>query len=96
MNGETNVRKNSRHRVLKQGKIIFGDMTVVIDVTIRDMSAGGLRVQLPMCVRLPRDFSILIVSESLIYSVAMRWRKGDLMGVEFVGEPIYMGEDLFT
>lgn len=94
MKGVDDQRKNPRHRVLKQGKIISVDKTTVIDVTIRNMSATGIRVQIPMSVLLPHDFGILIISELLLYPVAMRWRKGDFMGAEFVGPPIYMEEYL--
>jgi len=96
MNGVDDLRRNRRHRVLKQGKVISVDKTTVIDVMIRNMSAAGLRVQIPMSVVLPPDFGILIISESLFYPVAMRWRKGDFMGVEFVGPASYMGEYLST
>ena len=62
-------------------------MNRVIDVKIRDMSASGARVQISANIVLPDNFNLLSVSERLLYPAVVRWRRGEAMGIEFVGEP---------
>jgi hypothetical protein len=62
-------------------------MSCVTDVKIRDMSASGALVRIPANATLPESFSLLIVSERKLYSAAVRWRKGETIGIEFIGEP---------
>ena len=87
MSSEHEHRMQRRHRVLKDGKIVSSDMNSLIDVKIRDMSASGALVNLPTNVVMPDKFNFLVVSERLLYPAAVRWRKGEAMGIEFTGEP---------
>jgi EAL domain-containing protein (putative c-di-GMP-specific phosphodiesterase class I) len=80
-------RRHARHRVLKEGKIVTPDMQCVTDVKIRDLSVGGAMVILPANISLPKVFSLLIVSERLLYPAVARWRKSGSAGLEFVGKP---------
>jgi diguanylate cyclase (GGDEF)-like protein/PAS domain S-box-containing protein len=82
-----NQRKHQRKRVLKDGKIISSNMSCVINVKIRDLSASGALVRIPANVSLPASFSLLIVTERKLYPAVVRWRKGETIGIEFVGEP---------
>lgn len=84
---ENNQRTHSRHRVLKDGKIVSSDMQSVTDVKIRDLSATGARLQMHSSIQLPKVFSLLIVSERLLYPAIERWRKSNSIGIEFVGTP---------
>jgi EAL domain-containing protein (putative c-di-GMP-specific phosphodiesterase class I) len=84
---ENNQRRHPRQRVLKDGKIISANMSCVTDVKIRDMSASGALIRIPTGTNLTESFSLLIVSERKLYSAAVRWRKGETIGIEFVGEP---------
>jgi hypothetical protein len=80
-------RKEPRKRALKDGKLISADMATMVDVKIRDVSASGARVETAGPVKLPEGFSLLMVTERMIYAVSMRWRKGNLIGLEFKGKP---------
>jgi hypothetical protein len=82
-----NKRRNPRHRVLKVGKIVFGNWAGGVDVTIRDMSAGGARVQIPATADLPETLGLLVVNEGLLYPAVVRWRSSGMMGLEFAGQP---------
>jgi diguanylate cyclase (GGDEF)-like protein/PAS domain S-box-containing protein len=86
-NTENNQRRHPRQRVLKDGKIISANLSCVMDVKIRDMSASGALIRIPANCTLPESFSLLIVSDKKLYSAAVRWRKGEIIGIEFVGEP---------
>jgi PilZ domain len=84
-------RKEPRKRALKDGKLVSADMATMVDVKIRDLSASGARVETAGPVKLPDGFSLLIVSESMIYPAITRWRKGNLIGLEFGGKPRPVG-----
>ena len=87
VNPDIGQRKHPRHRVLKEGKIVSSDMNSVIDVKIRDLSIGGAGLQMPANTDLPESFCLLIVSEDLLYSAVAKWRKGEMIGIAFVGKP---------
>jgi hypothetical protein len=87
INPDIGQRKHPRHRVLKEGKIVSSNMNSVIDVKIRDLSIGGAAVQMPINTDLPEAFSLLIASEDMLYPAVAKWRKGEKMGIAFVGEP---------
>ena len=80
-------RKSPRHKVLKDGKIISSDMGSVIDVKIRDVSEGGARIQVPAAIDLPEEFGLLMISQEMLYPAVVRWRTGQVTGIEFSGEP---------
>jgi hypothetical protein len=86
MSFENEQRKQRRQRVLKEGKIVSSDMNSLIDVKIRDMSTSGALVNLPANVVMPDKFNFLVVSEKLLYPAELRWRRGEAMGIEFIGE----------
>jgi hypothetical protein len=86
------IYSNKQHkrrgsRLLLQGKIVSRDGTTVIDVKIRDISATDAILRIPLNVNLPENFSLLVVSDGKHYPAAKRWRKGERLGVQFVGEP---------
>ena len=78
-------RRQFRHKVRKDGKIIIGDSTSVMDVTIRDLSAGGARLAMPSTTNVPAEFSLAVPSESRLYAAQVRWRSFDELGVQFSG-----------
>ncbi len=80
-------RKLPRNRVLKAGKIVFSNFQCSIDVTIRDISVNGARVHIPSNVGIPDSFELFVVSEGCFYPATTRWRKGEWIGIEFVGAP---------
>ncbi|HEX7110739.1 MAG TPA: pilus assembly protein PilZ [Aestuariivirga sp.] len=80
-------RRRRGSRLLLEGKIVSFDGTTVTDVKIRDMSATGAILRMPPSVNLPENFSLLVVSDGKRYAVEKRWRKGERLVVQFVGEP---------
>ena len=80
-------RRRRGTRLLLEGKIVSLDGTTVIDVKIRDMSATGAILRIPPNVTLPESFSLLVVSDGKRYPAEKRWRKGERLVVQFVGEP---------
>ena len=88
-----NQRKHPRHKVLKEGRIVSSGMIGAINVIIRDLSVGGARIQLPSYIEIPGDFSLLVISENLLYPSVAKWRTGEASGIAFIGEP-YRGSVL--
>jgi hypothetical protein len=58
-----------------------------VSVWIKDLSATGAKIRIPSDRILPKTFELLMVEENLRFSAALRWREGDMAGVEFVGPP---------
>ena len=80
-------RKYPRHRVFKEAKIVSSTFNGAINVTIRDLSVGGARIDVPPFIDVPDVFDLLVVSENLLYPAVARWCGGVSLGMEFTGEP---------
>ena len=80
-------RKHPRHRVFKEAKIVSPAFKGTINVTIRDLSVGGARIDIPPFIAIPEEFELLVVSENLLYPAVARWSGGVSLGIEFAGEP---------
>jgi hypothetical protein len=80
-------RRYPRHRVLKEGKIVSPDFCGSINVIIRDLSVGGARLEIPPFIEFPKQFDLFITLENLFYPAVMKWRVGQMAGIEFAGEP---------
>jgi len=78
-------RKQSRRRVLKEGKIVFADGLRVLDCVIRDMSESGAKLLIANTVSLPDAFYLFEKSSSLLYPASVAWRQPNSIGVEFSG-----------
>ena len=93
VNPDIGQREHPRHKVLMEGKIISTNRIVpaninsVIDVTIRDLSDGGARIQIPVDAELPEAFCLLVVSEDQLYPAVVKWRVGEMTGIAFISEP---------
>jgi len=83
----TDHRKHPRHRVFKEAKIVSSAFKGAINVTIRDLSVGGARIDIPPFIDIPEKFDLLVVSENLLYPAVARWSGGVSLGIEFAGEP---------
>ena len=86
-NSSRDQRKYPRHRVFKEAKIVSSAFAGAINVTIRELSVGGARIDTPPFIDIPNEFDLLIVSENLLYPAVSRWCAGVSAGIEFAGEP---------
>ena len=78
-------REKHRQRALKEAQIVFNSSQSVINCTIRDRSQNGAKLRLASAAALPDNFEVFILSELRLYPSELRWRRGDDLGVEFVG-----------
>jgi hypothetical protein len=76
-------RNNQRQRALKRGVIGFAGGSFSIDCTIRNLSASGARLKVPVTVAIPDQFKLLDSHTGIRHSAKVVWRKGDELGVRF-------------
>ncbi len=76
-------RRSQRQRVLKAEKISYGGGSIVIDCTIRNVSATGARLQVPTSVAIPDKFDFFETATGKARQARVMWRKGDVMGIRF-------------
>jgi PilZ domain-containing protein len=82
-----NERLHPRTKVSKDAKVIYPDERGFTDVLIRDMSVGGARIQLKSSTDLSGEFNLYIPPEKEHYTAAVRWMRGDLVGLQFKSTP---------
>jgi hypothetical protein len=78
---DLDARKAQRRRVLDTGLIRFGDMS--ISCAIRNVSNGGLALDVGSQVGIPDQFTLIVIAEKKTYSCNVVWRKGSRVGVAF-------------
>jgi len=76
-------RASRRQRVLKSGKIIYANGSIVIDCTIRNISETGAQLKVPTTVGIPDQFEFRETMGGKGRAVTVVWRKGDLIGIGF-------------
>jgi hypothetical protein len=86
----SNERLHPRDKVSKDAKVLYPDERGVVDVIVRDLSVGGARIQLKSSTDLSGKFNLYIPPEKMLYTVAVRWMKGNLVGLQFMREPEYV------
>jgi len=78
-------RCTHRRRMLKDGRIVINKGWSLIDCAIRDVSTAGARLSVkPQC-ELPNELELLFVTEEMLVPCELRWRRGDRLGVRFIG-----------
>ncbi|NJO36077.1 MAG: PilZ domain-containing protein [Rhodospirillales bacterium] len=76
-----------RRRVLKAGVVAYNDRHVSLPCTVRDVSATGARVRVDGSVSAPDTFELIIDIDGFEASCQVVWRKGNEIGVRFLGAP---------
>ena len=79
-------RQARRHRILKDGKIVFNRHASIIDCSIRDRGTTGARLQVGTQAEIPDEFELLFVSKNEIVPARVMWRRGELLGIAYTGE----------
>ena len=81
----TDRRKSPRRRVLKDGKLIFGQGRSVVDCTIDNMSDGGAHVRLSGSHGLPPEFYLAEASRGIVHKAEVAWRTTAGIGLKLLG-----------
>ena len=77
-------RRERRHKVLKEGKVMLSEWASVKCV-VRDISASGARLEFDGPVHLPSAFHLCIVSADLTIPAVLAWQQQSEAGVRFTG-----------
>jgi len=86
VNNPTERRRVHRRRTLKEGRIVFANQSMIFDCIIRDLSDYGARLKLETTMDIPDEFLLYVVHLRQRVKAEVRWRTGDTLGVEFIGE----------
>jgi hypothetical protein len=85
--GEVNRRAHPRQRTMLPGRVLFDHGRTSIECVIRNLSAGGARLQISPAVMVPSRFELLDGKSGQRRMVRQVWRAGDLMGVAYETAP---------
>jgi hypothetical protein len=77
-------RKSARHRAFKAGRIVFGNLSMTLDVTIRDVSDDGARLTIDANANLPTDFYFVVVADQLVTRAQLAWRNAREAGITYL------------
>ena len=81
----TEKRKRAdRRTVLKGAKVVFNGGKSVLVCRVRDLSAGGARLEFPPHTTLPEKFE-LHATATPMQRCELRWFKRNIAGVRFLG-----------
>lgn len=80
-----NKRDRQRNRCLKEGKIIFGNGTFVVDCTIDNLSETGAHLRVQGNSPLPKEFLLVEPSRGLVHKTEIVRRTPKGLGVKFNG-----------
>ena len=80
-------RRCRRRRVLREGRIVLNAGWSLVNCAIHDQSEAGAKLRVPATTALPNNFELLCVTERMLYQTELMWRRGDDLGVAFVGTP---------
>lgn len=75
-----------RQRVLKRACIIKVAGQNEISCTIRNQHEGGAELRVGVDDLVPASFLLYIQADGLAYRAEIRWRKGERIGVSFIGK----------
>ena len=75
-------RTTVRQRTLKKGRIVFNDSRSTIECVVRNLSAGGAKLDVTSSVGIPDDFDLLM-ADGTTKRCRVAWRKLTQIGVSY-------------
>lgn len=79
-------RSVKRRRVLKGGIVAFNNRHCAVPCSVRDISNAGARIRVESTFNVPDRFELIIEIDGLGADCKVAWRKGNDIGVRFIGE----------
>lgn len=90
MSTAENRRNETRRRTLRSARIVYGDFRYTLDCVIRDKTEAGARLRCDFHADAPNDF--FVFDSGTLQRAEVAWRRGNEIGIQFVGEPISIHE----
>lgn len=81
----SNKRSQQRNRCLKEGKIIFGNGSFVVDCTIDNLSETGAHLRVQGSSPLPKEFLLVEPSRNIVHKAEIVRRTSKGLGIKFNG-----------
>lgn len=78
-------RRFDRQETLRDAKVFFGTAGS-LGCVVRDVSAGGARVELTTDALIPGELFLLDLSIGAAFRSRVAWRRGRDLGLEFLGK----------
>ena len=83
---DENNRIKRRSRVLKGAKLVHMRNWSLVDCVVRDLSETGARIVCGDQFAVANEFRFLVPTDNTIQNARVVWRRGDILGIEFIGE----------
>lgn len=80
------LRKSPRIKAFKGARIVYGNGSTTRDCMVRNISVEGAKIVAEITAGIPDEFSLLFEDGSR-RRCAVRWRKANELGVEFLDRP---------
>jgi hypothetical protein len=78
------VRRDERVRALLRARILFNNKSSSIDCTVRNISAGGAKLEVSSVLTVPNEFDLEVPQKGRTYRARLMWRDATHIGVQFV------------
>jgi hypothetical protein len=78
-------RAQHRRRVLKPARLVFHNRLSVMDVVVRDLANGGMRIRAGEYQKLPETCEVQLKDDKIARTVRLVWRNGNEGGVALIG-----------
>jgi hypothetical protein len=79
-------RQFQRRRTLLNATALFNDGQFSFPCNIRDISEGGMKLNISDTFVLPDTFELHVPSQRALHQVRLRWRRAEDVGVAFCGD----------
>ena len=79
----SNRREQFRRTVIKGARIVFNDRQSTLNCRVRDVTAGGARLDLLTQQLLPHEFELQMAGNPA-RRCGLRWARGTFVGVRFL------------
>ena len=80
------ARRAERVRSFLRARIVFNNSNTTIECTIKNISAGGAKIELGNAMSIPETFDLEIPQKGRMHRARLSWRNDTAIGVEFVDD----------
>lgn len=79
-------RRAGRVRTILAAEVAFGRGLPPVPCQVKDLSDTGARIIVDEAVLLPNRFELRVPRRKVTHQAQVRWRRGALLGLEFIAE----------